>query len=60
MSELPAAIGVVGLSVVAFVAAVRLGILVGRGLDRAIESRHAAEVGGDTDTQSDQGGQQGE
>ncbi len=60
MSELPAAIGLIGLSVVAFVAAIRIGILLGRGLDRAIESRREEAAAAETDADSNQGGQPGE
>ncbi len=60
MSELPAAVGLLGLSVVAFVAAIRIGILLGRGLDRTIESRRAAEAADEAESNSDQGGQPGE
>jgi len=57
MSALPAAIALVAISVVAFVGAIRIGILLGRGLDRVIESRRDAEATGETDTPPDQGGQ---
>ncbi len=59
MSELPAAIGLLGLSIVGFVAAVRIGILLGRGLDRALESRETASDA-ESATPSDQGGQASE
>ena len=44
MSELPAAIGLLGLAIIAFVGSVRLGILLGRGLDGVIEARRDAEA----------------
>lgn len=59
MSEIPAAIGLLGLSVVGFVVAVRIGILLGRALDRTIESRRAASDA-ESAAPSDQGGQAGE
>ncbi len=61
MSLLPAAIGLVGLSIVAFVASIRIGILLGRGLDRAIESRRVGETEADTEVEEPQhGGSSGE
>jgi hypothetical protein len=63
MSELPAAIGLVGLAIVAFVGSIRLGILLGRGLDTVIEARRDAEaVPGETDeaTETDETTEPGE
>ena len=63
MSALPAAIGLLGLATVGFVVSIRLGMLLGRGLDRAIESRRESESAADIDTENEptpSGGHSGE
>ena len=59
MSELPAAIGLVGLAIIAFVGSIRLGILLGRGLDGVIEARRNAEAA-DAETAETTGAEIGE
>jgi hypothetical protein len=52
MHELPFVVLLLGGAVLAFVFAIRVGILVGRRLDRALEARAAAEEPGQTEEAS--------